>query len=208
MSMAQKRPLRVFLSYSAEDRQYVRNLRNKLRAAGFHTWFDEDQLPGTDWRRAIRNAVHTSDAVIVFLSRRLVRNRRYLFHEIGVAIRAAEKKPPGAIFIIPALIEEVTRIPRRLRRYHKVDLFSPGSYERLLAALNQVALEITRRGEHQHPKHQPGIEKPRPSSNTPLRFARKILTAMRKLLSPRVASSKQPSPQGRRAFSRKRNRHR
>ncbi len=56
--------------------------------------------------------------------------------EIRIALDAAEEKPEGAIFLIPVRLE-VCDVPRRLNRWHWVDLFQLGGYEKLLVALRR-----------------------------------------------------------------------
>ena len=50
------------------------------------------------------------------------------------ALDVADEQPEGTIFLIPAKLEEC-ETPGRLRRWHWVNLFEEGGYERLVAAL-------------------------------------------------------------------------
>lgn len=62
--------LRVFLSYSSDDRGRVRPLYDSLSAQGFiDPWIDtEEILPGQDWHEEIQKELESTDVVIVCLS--------------------------------------------------------------------------------------------------------------------------------------------
>jgi TolB-like protein len=55
----------VFVSYKREDSARVRNLVLALRAAGLHTWWDEDIPPSAPWEATIEKALADAKAVIV-----------------------------------------------------------------------------------------------------------------------------------------------
>jgi len=61
--------------------------------------------------------------------------------EVRIAINEAETQPEGTIFIIPIRLEECD-IPESLKRWHWVDLFEVGAYEKLLRALRSRADNI------------------------------------------------------------------
>ena len=50
---------------------------------------------------------------------------------------AAEERPPGTIFVIPARLEDCD-VPERFRHWHWVDLFRRGGYARLRAAIEAL----------------------------------------------------------------------
>ena len=58
----------VFLSYCRDNVTEVAKLRDALIAAGEQVWWDQDILPGQDWKLAIRQAMKQSYAVILCLS--------------------------------------------------------------------------------------------------------------------------------------------
>jgi hypothetical protein len=54
----------VFISYSHRDSDIMQVVRDRLRAAGFNVWTDENLQPGTpSWTRAIESALRNSCAV-------------------------------------------------------------------------------------------------------------------------------------------------
>lgn len=131
---------RVFLCHSSADKPTVRELYHRLRSDGANPWFDEeDLLPGQVWEKEIPNAVRSSSAVIVCISRNSVEKRGYVHREVKCALDAAEEQPEGRIFLIPAKLEDCI-VPDRLSHLQWVNLFEPDGYERLLKALGQQGI--------------------------------------------------------------------
>ena len=129
----------VFLCHSSGDKPRVRDLYQRLLDAGIDPWLDEeDLLPGQHWEEEIPQAVERADAVIVCLSRASIAKDGYVQKEIGYALDKVQEKPEGVIYLIPARLEEVD-IPRRLRQWHRVDLFEERGFERLMATLEAIA---------------------------------------------------------------------
>ncbi|MCU1264541.1 MAG: hypothetical protein JWM21_859 [Acidobacteria bacterium] len=129
------RPLCAFLCHSSADKDRVRELYERLRADGFAPWLDEKNLlPGQDWEQKIRDAVRSSDVVIVCLSRGSINKAGFVQKEIKLALDAADEQPEDTIFIIPIKLEECN-MPERLRRWQWVNLFEENGYERLVSSL-------------------------------------------------------------------------
>jgi hypothetical protein len=134
--------LRVFLSYAREDLPRVTPFYDRLRQDGFDPWFDKANLkPGQEWRGEISNAIRSSDAVIVFLSRRSTTKEGFVQKEIRQALDVADEKPPGTVFLIPALIEQCV-LPDRLSSLHAVSLSDEGAYEALIDSLSARAEQL------------------------------------------------------------------
>jgi hypothetical protein len=139
---ATKRPLRVFLCHSSGDKPDVRVLFERLVKEGIDAWLDIEKLiPGQDWQVEISKAVKDADVVVVCLSSQSVTREGFVQKEIKFALDVADKKPEGAIFIIPARLENCD-VPERITRFHWVDLFSDDGYERLLKALQICAARV------------------------------------------------------------------
>lgn len=113
----------------------MRELYRRLQSDGLNPWLDEEDLiPGQAWETEIRKAVRSSAAVLVLLSKGSVAKTGFVNKEIKAALDVADAQPEGAIFVIPARLEEC-ELPDRLRHLHCVDLFLDGGYEKLLKAL-------------------------------------------------------------------------
>ncbi|WP_433622923.1 TIR domain-containing protein [Nocardia sp. CA-120079] len=129
----------VFLCHSSGDKPAVRQLYQKLLAEGFRPWLDvEDLVPGQNWEHEIRQAIESSDVVVVCLSKSSVNKRGFVQKEILFALDAADRQPEGAIYLIPTRLEPC-EIPRRLAHLHGVDLFDDVGHEKLRAAIRQSA---------------------------------------------------------------------
>lgn len=130
-----KRSLQVFLCHASGDKPTVKKLYNRLKKDGIDAWLDKEKLiPGQNWQIEIPKAVYNSDVVIVCLSSQSVTKEGFVQKEIKFALDAADEKPDGTIFIIPARLENCN-VPERINKFHWVDLFSDDGYERILKAL-------------------------------------------------------------------------
>lgn len=126
----------VFICHAKEDKAHARMLSRQLSLMGFDTWLDEERLlPGQDWEREIEIALKSAFAVIVCLSRGSVSKTGYVQRELRFALEAALRMPPGAIFIIPCLIDSVG-LPDNISHWHAVDLSSPEALQKIERALD------------------------------------------------------------------------
>ncbi len=129
--------MRIFLCHSSSDKNAVRELYWKLRKDGFNPWLDEENLvPGTEWRIEIENEVRHSDVVIVCLSKSSISKTGFVQKEIAIALDAADERPEGTIYIIPARLENC-EVPVRINKWHWVNLFETEGYRKLLNALRK-----------------------------------------------------------------------
>lgn len=136
------RLLRVFLCHSSADKPKVIELYHRLRKEGFDPWLDkENLLPGQDWQEEIPKAVHTSDVVLVCLSRDSVNKAGYIQKEIKYALDTADEQPEGKIYIIPLKLEECD-VPNRLSKWQWVNFFEDRGYEKLIGSLKLRAVDI------------------------------------------------------------------
>jgi hypothetical protein len=134
-----------FICYSKENKIVVREFFARLKKEGWiDPWFDEeDILPGERWQGSVINAVHASNAVIVFLSTLALKNEGFFHKELNLALDTANEKPAGTIFIIPIRLEECA-VPERLLPYQYVDYFGGAEqeqrvYNSLLTSLKSIA---------------------------------------------------------------------
>jgi len=102
-------------------------------------WLDEiNLLPGQDWELEITRAVRAAHCVVVCLSKRAMDATGYVHKEIGLALDVAERKPEGAIFVIPVKLENCP-VPDLLVKYQWVNLYEPEGYYYLLRGLRALA---------------------------------------------------------------------
>jgi hypothetical protein len=136
----------VFLSYCHDNRDEVARLRAELKERGETVWWDEDILPGQDWKQAIRQALRDSYAMVLCLSRESqLRDATGIYPEAFDAIGIYRQYGPGKIFLIPVRLNEC-EIPlveiddtRTLDRLQNIDLFPPqhrdAALQRLVRAI-------------------------------------------------------------------------
>lgn len=98
----------IFLAHASEDKELVRDLYQKLNDHGLSPWLDEkDIAPGEEWDKKIKEAIRKSRFFLACLSGRSVTKKGYVQRELRIALSMTEEKPPGAIYLIPGLLEDV-----------------------------------------------------------------------------------------------------
>jgi hypothetical protein len=123
--------------HARSDERAVRRLYHRLVQAGADVWLDRERLlPGQDWQSQIRQAILSSDIVIVCLSKSFNRQGGYRHEEIRIALEKANLLPEELVFIIPARLEEC-ETPELLCRWQRVDLFETDGYKKLLSVLSR-----------------------------------------------------------------------
>lgn len=136
-----RRKTKAFLCHAHEDKLAVRNLYKKLKSDGIDPWMDEeDILTGQDWKLEIKKAIRSTDTVIICLSKISVSKSGYVHKEIRESLEIAEEKPEGAIFLIPARLDECN-VPEKLKPFNWADLFTDNGYEKLIASLKNLQKE-------------------------------------------------------------------
>lgn len=97
----------VFLSYCRENADQVERLRQDLIAAGLTVWWDQDILPGQDWKLEIQQAIKKACAVVLCLSEEATAHQKSdIFPEARDAIGIYRQYRPGGIFLIPARLSD------------------------------------------------------------------------------------------------------
>src|SRR5258706_11028742 len=135
MQIDSTRPLRVFLSYSPEDTVIVKEHYQNLLANDIDAWLNEESLlPGQERELEIPKAAKNAEAFIIFLSNKSINQEGYFQKEIKLALDIADEKPEGAIFIIPARLEDCV-LPSRISKWQWVDLFSDSGFSKLMKSL-------------------------------------------------------------------------
>ena len=134
---------RIFLCHAHDDKPRVRELYRQLQEAGYAPWLDEeDLLPGQDREAEIKKVISDPyNLVVVFLSANSITRRGSVQREIKQALDVLLEMPEGAIYLIPARLEDC-RPPDQLSDLHGVDLFEAVGFERLTRALD---FEMTKR---------------------------------------------------------------
>jgi formylglycine-generating enzyme required for sulfatase activity len=107
--------MKVFLSYAAEDRDFVEPVSLALRAQGHRVFFDRDELPaGEEYDGRIRRAIETSDLLVFMLSPNSLESDSYALTELSIAQKSWEH-PAGRL--LPVVLRPVSleRVPAYVR---------------------------------------------------------------------------------------------
>jgi len=100
-----RRPMKIFLSYSSQNRALVEPVNFALLAQGHDVFFDRDDLPaGTEYDQRIIDAVESAELFVFMLSPASIRPGSYALTELGLA----QKKwanPSGRV--LPVAVEPV-----------------------------------------------------------------------------------------------------
>ena len=124
----------IFISHSRQDDEFTAFLDASLRAAGFNTWVDVENIPeGSTWPREIQKAVEGCGAMVVVMSKH-GRESEWVERETLLAMDL--RKP---LFI--ALIEDIP-LPIHLinRQYTDFRKRPEQAVKRLIAALKKISL--------------------------------------------------------------------
>jgi TIR domain len=101
----------VFVSYSRDDRNFVRRLCSALAASGHEVWLDEEEIsPGTDWLEGVERGIDKSEIFAFVISPGSLASE-VCRHELDHAL--AQRKR-----VLPVLCTEPDRseIPKALAR--------------------------------------------------------------------------------------------
>jgi len=74
--------------------------------------------------------------LLVCLSRGSINKSGYVQKEIRLVLDVAEEQPEGTLFLIPIKLEDC-EVPDSMRRWHWVELYRRGGYNRLTVALRE-----------------------------------------------------------------------
>jgi hypothetical protein len=82
----------IFISYSHEDTDFVRDLVKPLQAEGFSVWWDHTIPPGKSWEDVIVGGIRDAKACIIIWSRDSIASR-WVKDEATVALKAGKYLP-------------------------------------------------------------------------------------------------------------------
>ena len=106
----------IFLSYSSEDIEFVRRLRNDLVENGFNAWMDETHIPGGHhWDDTVEEALENSELLILLISPNSVKSS-FVRDEMDYALDKAHPIPQ-----IPVMYKK-TKLPLTWRRLQYIEL--------------------------------------------------------------------------------------
>jgi formylglycine-generating enzyme required for sulfatase activity len=132
--------VQIFLCYARQDEDTVKELYQRLSAAGFKPWMDqEDIYAGEQWQASIERAIQRSDFFLACLSTHAISRRGFLQRELKWALDIWQEKLFSDIYLIPARLERC-EVPEVLQDFQWVNLYEERGWTRLLRSL-EVGLE-------------------------------------------------------------------
>jgi len=107
-------PARIYLSYSSDDRPFVRAVADELRMHGVDAWFDESDIASGDhWQHAQADALRSAKVVAIFIGKRT--QTPWMNFEIGAAV-GGEKR------VVPIYLESTQEgLPPVLAHFMAID---------------------------------------------------------------------------------------
>ena len=111
--------MKVFISYTQEDKKYASLIADRLREAGHDVWYDKWSLRvGDNLIQKINEGLKETDVLIVIVSKNALRSKWVLheFSAMALGDLSSEKSR-----IIPVLVDK-SSVPQYLARYVYVDL--------------------------------------------------------------------------------------
>jgi len=128
--------MKVFISYTQEDKRYATLIANALEQAGHEVWYDKWSLRvGDNLIQKINEGLKETDALIVIVSKHALRSK-WVMHEFSaIALGDLSSRKSR---VIPVLVDK-SPVPQYLARYVYVDLTTDvdGGIQRILAALSE-----------------------------------------------------------------------
>ena len=125
--------IRLFLSYSSKDKNFVENLAKKLASDGFQVWYDKWEIKvGESITSKIKKGILSSDFLLLVLSNNSI-NSEWVKKELEEAYKILNSKKA---FILPVLLEEC-KIPSILsdKKYANFKENPELAYKELLDAI-------------------------------------------------------------------------
>jgi hypothetical protein len=134
LMLVRPRP-KTFVCHASEDASVAADVANRLLGNGFPVWLDRlCILPGQDWEQSITEGVDSSHAIVVLVSKNSVDKTGFLQSEIRLALLQARRRPEGAVFILPVLVDG-TPPPSSFDRWQWVRMDDNGWFEDIKSSL-------------------------------------------------------------------------
>lgn len=120
--MGWSRVMRVFISHAAGDTDLARQVADQLRDHGLDVWDESQVLPGDNWGLKLAEALQTSDAMVVLLTKDSARSPN-VSHELGYALGNREYRGRVVpVIAAPPKNPSEKEIPWVLRRFPMIRL--------------------------------------------------------------------------------------
>jgi hypothetical protein len=156
--MSDSHESRIFVSYARPDLKPVQRIVSFLKAAGFPTWFDQDDLlVGDDWSSVIKREIAKAWLLLLCLSMKSVDRTGFFQKEMSLAVEQAEMRPRSQVFIMPVQLNACS-IPEDIERLHVLDLRAERATDNLLLPIRKATGEGARAEISEHRELRQAID--------------------------------------------------
>lgn len=116
--------MKVFISYTNDDKLIAERLYSDLADAGFLPWMDKERmLVGQDWEKVVEKEIIESSYFILIVSAKSVSKRGPIRREINIALDKKNELFDTDVYIIPVFIEDCELQELALKKLHRIDLY-------------------------------------------------------------------------------------
>jgi nucleoside 2-deoxyribosyltransferase len=77
--------MKLFISHSQADRAFAERLTTRIQALGAKVWSDEKVEPGENWDKTLREALESSDGIVLVVPEPGTAKANSAFFEAGAA---------------------------------------------------------------------------------------------------------------------------
>lgn len=135
---------KVLVTYCREDAPAAEACCETFRSWGCKALMDLTTIvPGRRWREQILANIRAADAVVVLLSRHILRKNRVFHWELQQVLEQAKRFDDSDVFVIPVRLEPCP-IPPQLKDLHCFDWFRSNDLHELVPAIGDAWCRVSR----------------------------------------------------------------
>lgn len=130
--------MQVFISHAAFDADLAQRIARQLRAQGLEVWDGSQILPGDNWGLKLAEALQTSNAMVVLLTKNAARSPN-VSHEIGYALGNLEYRGR----VVPVIAAPPNKPPKKeipwiLRTFRTIQLKGDDRDDERLSSIAEI----------------------------------------------------------------------
>jgi hypothetical protein len=127
---------KIFMCHQKDDELKIKEIIKILSLYNIDCWVDyKDLLGGESWSDKIEREIKSTDAILIFISKKALNKAGYYHKEIKFALDRIDYLPPNKIFIIPILIDIESEVYPRLEKYHHIKMYENNWISKVLKSL-------------------------------------------------------------------------
>ena len=162
-------PRAVFLSYSSQDAEAARRIRDALDAVGLEVWFDKNELRGGDaWDKSIRKQIKECALFVPIISANTnARSEGYFRLEWKLAVDRSHLMADDQAFLLPVAIDDTLEASARVPdRFRELQWSRPFGNETPQAFAERALRLLSDRAPSASPASSPAPADPRPGTSS------------------------------------------